>query len=45
MPKGMQQKTGRAPIKMVGHTASNAYGSDPSKQRKGVSSARDLKAK
>jgi len=45
VPKGMQQKTGRAPIKMVGHTASNSYGSDPSKQRRGVTSARELKAK
>lgn len=45
MPKGMTAKTGNAQIKRVGHTASNSFGSDPSKKARGISAARDLKAK
>jgi hypothetical protein len=44
MPKGtMQQKTGSAPIKRKGQTASRQYGTDPSFKGKVSRSVRDLK--
>ena len=43
MPDKIQSKTGNAPIKQVGHTAGQRYGTNPNAQVKGSNPTRDLK--
>lgn len=42
MPKQSMGKTGSAPIKKMGHTASGRHGDDPNLKVKGGDTVRDL---
>lgn len=44
MPEPIKSKTGNAPIKQVGHTGGQRYGTNPNAQGKGSNPTRDLKA-
>jgi len=43
MPDKIQSKTGNAPIKQVGHTSGQRYGTNHTAQVKGSNPTRDLK--
>lgn len=46
MPKPtLSAKTGSAPLRKTGHTASNRFGSNPDAKVRGGSASRDLSAK
>jgi hypothetical protein len=45
MPKNTMGKTGTAPIKKVGHTASGRYGDDPQMKVRGGTGVRDISPK
>lgn len=43
MPQKIQSKTGNAPVKQVGHTTGQKFGTNVNAQVKGSSGTRDLK--